>query len=123
MRTLSHYSKKFDFHHPRVALYLKSPEPDKMPDVFLSEAAERIADLVHELRQPLGTIGDSAFYLGLLLKDADPAFQEQLRIIEAQVDRACRVLAETAAALRVSLHCAAAGESLDLTNSQTSVVT
>jgi len=92
-----------------------------MPDVFLTEANEKIAELVHELRQPLGTIGDSAFYLGLLLKHADPAVREQLRLIEEQVERACRVLSTSAADLRESLHCAA--ESLDLTKSQTSVLT
>ena len=93
-----------------------------MPHVYFTEAEERIAELVHELRQPLGTIGDSAFFLGLLLKDTDPAVQEQLRVIEEQVERACRVLAKSAAELRESIQSAAA-ESLDLTNSQTSVVT
>jgi len=93
-----------------------------MPDIFFTEAEERIAELVHELRQPLGTIGDSAFYLGLVLKDADPAVHEQLRVIEEQVERACRALATAVEDLRERIHCAA-DDSLDLTNSQTSLVT
>jgi signal transduction histidine kinase len=93
-----------------------------MPDVFFTEAEERIAELVHELRQPLGTIGDSAFYLGLLLKHADPAVLEQLRLIEQQLEQASRVLTETVAGLRETIHCAV-DASLDLTKSHTSVVT
>ncbi len=89
----------------------------------LTEFEELFASLIHDLRQPLNTIENSTSYMKLLLGNRDRALEDQLRLIERQVDVASRMLAEASAQMRPRAQCAAAGESLDLTKSQTAVVT
>lgn len=86
------------------------------------ERDESLACFVHDLRQPLGTIEYSACYLQMILGDAPPAVQEQLRLILDQVERAARLLSEACTPAPRSAQCLAE-ESLDLTNSQTAGVT
>jgi K+-sensing histidine kinase KdpD len=56
--------------------------------------------LVHDLRQPLGSIETSAYILNLLTDPAQIRAHEHLRAIEQQVARAAAMLAEAAAELR-----------------------
>jgi signal transduction histidine kinase len=88
-----------------------------------TEFEELFASLIHDLRQPLNTIENSASYLKLLLGENGGAVDAQLRLIERQVDVASRMLTEASARMRPLTQCAGAGESLDLTKSQTAVVT
>jgi signal transduction histidine kinase len=82
------------------------------------ESEDLVADLIHDLRQPLDTIESSAYYLRILLAERGGAVEEQLRIIGQQVELASRMLTAVA-----SSHRAGAAESLDFTKSQTAVVT
>ena len=59
-----------------------------------SESEEFLARLVHDLRQPLGNIENSAYCMNLLLGNEHTPAREQLRIIERQVDHAVRILNE-----------------------------
>lgn len=89
-----------------------------------ADTEESLAHLVHDLRQPLGTIDYSACYLELLLSEAGAAVQEQLLLIQKQVEQASRLLEIVANRLshpRVERE--AAEESLDFTNSETAAVT
>ncbi|MBZ5581963.1 MAG: hypothetical protein LAQ30_07100 [Acidobacteriia bacterium] len=61
---------------------------------------EDLAALVHDLRQPLSTIGLSASYLEMVLEDATEHAKEQVRSIQHQVDRLSAMLDQTAAQLR-----------------------
>ncbi len=92
--------------------------------MVLTESEEVLRNLVHDLRQPLGTIDYSACCLQLLLAEAGTAVQQQLHLISQQVERAAHLLEDVAA--RVT-HSAAEREgcveSLDLTNSHTAAVT
>ncbi len=88
-----------------------------------SEPDEILAELVHDLRQPLGNIDTSAFYLDLLLGHPEGPVQDQLRLIEQQVARATRLLADAAAQLRSQRAQRGGAESLVLTNSATAGVT
>jgi signal transduction histidine kinase len=96
-----------------------------MLPVAVTEFEELFACLIHDLRQPLNTIENSASYLKLLLGDGGGAVEEQLRLIERQVDVAAHMLAEASARMRSGTQRAGVGaeESLDLTKSQTAVVT
>ncbi len=58
-----------------------------------------LKNLVHDLRQPLGNIETSAYYLGLLLRNENPHVREQIRTIEQQVDRAAAMLTQALAEL------------------------
>lgn len=58
-----------------------------------------LKNLVHDLRQPLGNIETSAYYLGLLLRNEDAHACEQIRTIEQQVDRAAAMLTAAVAEL------------------------
>ena len=62
-----------------------------------SDPREILKNLIHDLRQPLGNIENSAYFLDLLLSSAGPQVKEQLRAIEHQVEQAARLLAEAAA--------------------------
>jgi hypothetical protein len=59
-----------------------------------------LINVVHDLRQPLSTIENSAFLLRLLLTDAAPQVVEQIRVIERQTALAARALTETVAEFR-----------------------
>lgn len=88
------------------------------------EPEEMLADLVHELRQPLGTIEYSTCYLQMLLGETPQAIQEQFTIIQQQIDHACRLMSDVIArfpAPRVQRTVTEA--SLDLTNPETAAVT
>lgn len=75
--------------------------PDPAPPVSgsnvpVDESPGRLADLIHSLRQPLGTIEACAFYLSLVLPEDDPKCREQVERIEQQVAEAGRILMEAA---------------------------
>jgi len=95
-----------------------------MSPIARTNSEKVLTDLVHDLRQPLGTIEYSACYLEMLLPEAQRAVQQQLRVIQQQLDLAARLVSEAAARV-----CGAgaqrgdANESLDLTNSVTASVT
>ena len=59
-----------------------------------------LQSLVHDLRQPLSTIENSAYYLNLLTGAENPQVQEQILCIQAQVERAAILLAQLAAELK-----------------------
>jgi uncharacterized protein involved in exopolysaccharide biosynthesis len=92
---------------------------------YKTSAAESILiDLVHDLRQNLGTIETSVYCLGLLEDSVQPRAHNYLRTIEQQVARAESRLSQAGAELsRLRAQRADAGEILDLTNSTTSSVT
>ncbi len=52
------------------------------------EYQKLLASLVHDVRQPLSTIENSAYCLKLLMRDAPEPVREQIGIILRQVDRA-----------------------------------
>ena len=76
------------------------PEYHNMASTAASDPEEFLARLVHDLRQPLGTIETSAYCLNFLLGQEHAAAREQLRIIERQVAHAARILNEAAAKTR-----------------------
>jgi nitrogen-specific signal transduction histidine kinase len=78
--------------------------------------------LVHDVRQPLSTIENSAYCLKLLLRDAPDPVREQIAVILRQVDRADLCLREAAGGFR-RLHNAADAENFEFTNSATALVT
>lgn len=94
-----------------------------MLPLAVTEFEDLFASLIHDLRQPLNTIENSASYLKLLLAERGGAVDAQLRLIERQVDVAAHMLAEASARMHLGAQCAGAGESLDLTKSRTAVVT
>ena len=71
-----------------------------MPSFAASDPEEFLARLVHDLRQPLGTIETSAYCMNLLLGQEHTAAREQLCIIERQVGHAVRILNEAVEATR-----------------------
>ena len=95
-----------------------------MNGLVRTDSEQMLAELVHNLRQPLSTLQYSACYLQMLLSNTHEAVRQQLRVIEQQLDLANRLVNE--AATKMAGSCAqpvATGESLDLTKSQTAAVT
>jgi signal transduction histidine kinase len=87
------------------------------------EYQKLIATLVHDVRQPLSTIENSAYCLKLLMRDAPEPVREQIRIILRQVDRADGYLRDAAVGFR-QLQSAPDGErNFEFTNSATALVT
>jgi signal transduction histidine kinase len=88
----------------------------------ITQTEDLLADLIHDLRQPLSTIGHSVCYLELLLAQAEEPVREQLRLLARQVDVTAGILLNASAHMRPpAAQCA--GESLDLTKSQRAAVT
>jgi signal transduction histidine kinase len=86
-------------------------------------AEKLLRNMVHELRQPLGTIEASAYLLNLTLRDADGHANEHVSVIERQVDLAARILNDAAAQLRRLYAQPAETTSRDFTKSETAAVT
>jgi K+-sensing histidine kinase KdpD len=77
-----------------------------------------LANLIHDLRQPLGNIESSVWCLRSFLSSADPRIREQVALIERQVEEAERLLAAAADELhRVRVQRAEAAVNLEVTNS------
>jgi signal transduction histidine kinase len=70
-----------------------------MPHSHLSSTEMLLANLIHDLRQPLGNIESGAWVLATLTKSGDPRVQEQVRAIERQVEHAEQVLSAAAGEL------------------------
>ena len=87
------------------------------------DPARLLASVVHDLREPLGTIDGSAFCLNMLLRESDSQAALQVRIIQRQIEEATRVLTAAAAALGGRYAQAAEEENLDLTKSEIAAVT
>ena len=59
-----------------------------------------LADLIHDLRQPLSNIETSAYCLDLITDPAQERAHEHLRTIQRQVARAADLLTQASAELR-----------------------
>jgi hypothetical protein len=108
-----------------VGLYCGSPNPEfeLMTYPGRLDTKELLIDLVHDLRQPLGTLEYSVCCLERLC-ESQAAVRQQLRLIGEQIDLASRLLSEAAARVsRPSLQPVTAEESLDLTKSETAALT
>jgi len=89
-----------------------------------TESEEAMVALVHDLRQPLGTLEYSALYLQILLGEAKEPVQQQLRLIQQQIELAEQLVKHAAKRVaRPPIQRVAAGESLDFTKSETAAVT
>ena len=89
-----------------------------------TESEATLAALVHDLRQPLGTLEYSAVYLQMLLGETEEPVQQQLRLIQQQIELAAELVSHAADRIaRPAIQRAAAGESLDFTKSETAAVT
>lgn len=65
----------------------------------MSPCEQVLADLIHDLAQPLGNIETSAYCLELALDPHNVRAQEQLRLIQLQLEQATSMLAAAAAGL------------------------
>lgn len=95
----------------------------------LTSSDEILNSLVHDLRQPLGNLETSLFYLDLVLTHPSARVQEQMRTMERQVAQATQLVHRACEELRalrthrLADDGAAVPESLPLTKSATAVVT
>ena len=70
-----------------------------MLSTTVKDPHQLVKKLIHDLRQPLGNIENSTYYLNLLLASASPQVREQLLAIEHQIEQAASLLSEAAAEL------------------------
>lgn len=95
-----------------------------MTFVEASDFENLLANLVHDLRQPLSNIESTTYWLSSLANSCDPRITEQLRIIERQVEQAETLLAAASSELaRVQAQRREGSENLELTNSTSVGVT
>ena len=87
---------------------------------------EILHSLIHDLRQPLGNIETSIFYLDLVLDRPSSRVREQLQAMEHQVSVAAELLQQAVNelhALRSQRNSEAPADSFDFTKSATAGVT
>jgi hypothetical protein len=95
----------------------------------ITPSEEILHSLVHDLRQPLGNLETSLFYLDLVLHNPSGRVSEQMRVMERQVAQATQLLHRASEELRalrsqrLADGVAAAAESLPLTKSAIAAVT
>jgi len=94
-----------------------------------TSSEEILHSLVHDLRQPLGNLETSVFYLELVLDRPSDRIRDQMRLMERQVAQAVQMLHRASEDLR-ALNAqrrdddgVTVPESLVLTNSATAAVT
>ena len=84
---------------------------------FLNASEAALANLIHDLRQPLGNIETSMWCLSSLTGRTDPRVCDQVAIIERQLAAAERMLTSAAAELnRMRVQRAEAAVNLEVTN-------
>ena len=85
---------------------------------FLNPSETALANLIHDLRQPLGNIESSTWCLSSLTGHSDPRVREQVALIERQVQAAENLLSAAAAELRQArVQRSETAVSLEVTNS------
>jgi signal transduction histidine kinase len=84
---------------------------------------EILNSLVHDLRQPLGNIETSIFFLDLVLDHPSGRIGEQLHMMELQLAQATQLLHHAADELRSLRTQRSPDENFALTNSATAGVT
>jgi signal transduction histidine kinase len=91
----------------------------------ITRSDEILHSLVHDLRQPLGNLETSLFYLEMVLNHPSDRVREQMRIMARQVAQAAQLLERASQELHVDHgHLEATGsDSLPLTKSATAGVT
>jgi len=95
-----------------------------MPMSTIARHEDLLADLVHDLRQPLGNIETSVYFLNLVAPPDDARLHAQLHVIERQLGDAARMLTEASAVLRrMRAQRAETSASMDLTNPASAGVT
>lgn len=70
-----------------------------MNSVPARDAEDLLVRLIHELRQPLSTIENSAYYTRILLRPEHDRAHAQVRIMEQQAERAASLLSAASAEL------------------------
>ncbi|HXS96895.1 MAG TPA: hypothetical protein VN736_19985 [Candidatus Limnocylindrales bacterium] len=70
-----------------------------MNSVPAHDAEDLLVKLIHELRQPLSTIENSAYYTQMLLPPEQARAHAQLRIMEQQAEGAASLLSAASAEL------------------------
>jgi PAS domain S-box-containing protein len=58
----------------------------------LAALGQLAGSVAHELRNPLGTIKNAAYFLNMVLEEPDPEIKEGLRILNREVGRADRII-------------------------------
>jgi signal transduction histidine kinase len=95
----------------------------------LTPSQEILYGLIHDLRQPLGNMEMSLFYLDRVLDRPSDRVREQMRIMERQVAQASQLLLRAAEEISVlrnqrgADNGADAAENLDFTKPATAAVT
>ena len=85
---------------------------------FPNASETALANLIHDLRQPLGNIETSTWCLSSLIPEPDGRVREQLALIERQIQAAQDILSAACAELsRARVQRAEAAVSLEVTNS------
>jgi signal transduction histidine kinase len=85
---------------------------------FPNASETALANLIHDLRQPLGNIESSTWCLSSLTGHSDPRVREQVALIERQVQAAENLLTAAAAELsRARVQRAEAAAGIEVSNS------
>ena len=88
----------------------------------MTEPAQVIRNLVHDLRQPLSTVENCVYYLSMVAPE-DGRMRPYLDLIRSQVDEASRILDTAVEQTRTQREGRATEESFALTNATTSALT
>ncbi|MHA1382783.1 MAG: ATP-binding protein [Candidatus Helarchaeota archaeon] len=60
----------------------------------LATIGKLIGSIAHELRNPLGVISNSIYYLNLKLKDSEPKISKHLKILEKEVKKSNKIISD-----------------------------
>lgn len=91
---LKEYSEKLEKMVEKRTGELEEAQEELIRKEKLATLGQISSSVGHELRNPLGTIANSTYYLNTRLKDADDLVKKHLSIIDRNIQRANRIVTE-----------------------------
>jgi len=82
---------------------LRRAQDDLVRKEKLAVVGQLASSVGHELRNPLGVIGNSAYYLNMRLKDPDEKIKKHVNILQREVERANKIISDLLDFSRASL--------------------
>ena len=89
---LYQYQKRLEEMVSQRSRQLKEAQEQLIQQEKLSVLGQMAGGIGHELRQPLGTIKNTAYYLKMILEDAGPEIEDTLETLDEEIEHSAAII-------------------------------